>query len=67
MMLSGMRRNQSDEELANGLAKLTDPEIAKSNPGDATLIERYELVSNYLMSVQGYMRYYRKVHPELLV
>ncbi len=67
LMLSGMRRNQSDEELANMLAESADAEIAASSPQDATLVERYELVSNYLMSAQGYMRYYRKVHPELLV
>jgi glyoxylase-like metal-dependent hydrolase (beta-lactamase superfamily II) len=67
LILAGMRRNQPDEELAGMLAKLTNVEIATSNPHDATLVERYELVSNYLMSAQGYMRYYRKVHPELLV
>jgi len=67
LILSGMRRNQPDEELAHMLAELTDAEIAASNPPDAALVERYELVSNYLMSAQGYMRYYRKVHPELLV
>jgi glyoxylase-like metal-dependent hydrolase (beta-lactamase superfamily II) len=67
LILSGMRRNQPDEELAHMLVALTDAEIAASNPHDAALVERYELVSNYLMSAQGYMRYYRKVHPELLV
>ena len=67
LILAGMRRNQSDEELANMLAELADAEIAASSSQDTTLVERYELVSNYLMSAQGYMRYYRKVHPELLV
>jgi hypothetical protein len=29
-------------------------------------VRHYELATNYLMSAQGYMRYYRKHHPELL-
>jgi glyoxylase-like metal-dependent hydrolase (beta-lactamase superfamily II) len=66
LMLAGIRQNKPDVELASMLASMADSEIAQHTAGDATVIPRYELASNYLMSAQGYMRYFRKVHPELL-
>ncbi len=66
LMLAGIRQDQPDVELANQLARVTDAEIAGSNVADGSVIARYELAANYLMSAQGYVRYYRKVHPELL-
>jgi glyoxylase-like metal-dependent hydrolase (beta-lactamase superfamily II) len=66
LMLAGTRQNQPDVELANMLASVADSEIAEHAAGDDTVIRRYEMASNYLMSVQGYLRYFRKVHPELL-
>jgi glyoxylase-like metal-dependent hydrolase (beta-lactamase superfamily II) len=66
LMLEGTRQNKSDVELANMLSSVADTEIAEHAAGDDTVIRRYEIASNYLMSVQGYIRYFRKVHPELL-
>jgi glyoxylase-like metal-dependent hydrolase (beta-lactamase superfamily II) len=67
----GMRAGKSDAELADDLAAVSDPDVARSalaaqteNAVDA--VARYELTSNYLMSAQGYVRYYRKVRPELI-
>src|SRR5579871_243317 len=66
LMLANIRQGKTDTELAAILARTFDPDVAQSIPGDETAVERYELVANYLMSAQGYVRYYRKVHPELL-
>jgi glyoxylase-like metal-dependent hydrolase (beta-lactamase superfamily II) len=66
LMLAWTRQNKSDVELANMLSSVADTEIAEHAPGDDSAIHRYEMASNYLMSVQGYIRYFRKVHPELL-
>jgi len=66
LMLAGIRQNKPDVELANLLSSVADSEIAGHAAGDDTVIRHYEMASNYLMSVQGYIRYFRKVHPELL-
>jgi len=67
LMLAGMRAGRSDVELAGILAEHADGAVLASTGGeDGETLERYELASNYLMSAQGYQRYYRKHHPELL-
>lgn len=68
ILLPGIRAGKSDEALAADLAAHTDPEIARLASSGATndAVHRYELATNYLMSAQGYVRYYRKLHPELL-
>jgi glyoxylase-like metal-dependent hydrolase (beta-lactamase superfamily II) len=70
----GMREGENDQRLAADLAAAADPEVAQvaaasgaGAAGDAAeAVQRYELATNYLMSAQGYMRYYKKVHPEAL-
>ncbi len=68
VLLPGIRAGKPDEALAEELAAHTDPEIARLAASGATAdaVHRYELATNYLMSAQGYVRYYRKVRPELL-
>ncbi len=68
VLLPGIRAGKPDEALAEELAAHTDPEIARLAASGATddAVHRYELATNYLMSAQGYVRYYRKLHPELL-
>ena len=68
VLLPGIRAGKSDEALAADLAAHTDPQIAHLAASGATdeVVHRYELATNYLMSAQGYVRYYRKLHPELL-
>lgn len=68
----GMRQGENDQQLAHDLAAVSDPEVAQivlaeggANAADEA-IQRYELATNYLMSAQGYMRYYKKSHPEAL-
>ena len=67
----GMREGKNDQQLADDLAAASDPDVARAAAASgaswaAEATERYELATNYLMSAQGYMRYYRKVHPEAL-
>lgn len=67
----GMREGKGDQQLADDLAAASDPDVARvaatRNPALAEeATERYELATNYLMSAQGYMRYYTKVRPEAL-
>lgn len=67
LMVRGMRAGKDDEALARDLAAASDPALlASSDFAAADLLDRYELATNYLMSAQGYVRYYRKRHPELL-
>lgn len=67
LMLAGIRAGKTDGELAAELARTADPQVAAAAHIDQeTAVRRYELATNYLMSAQGYVRYYRKHHPELL-
>lgn len=65
LMLAGMRAGKDDQALAEDLAASANPELARV-ARDAEALRRYELATNYRMSAQGYVRYYRKYHPELL-
>lgn len=71
LMRAGIRAGKDDQALAADLAAASDPDVARAvvsaAPGgveDAVL--RYEIAANYLMSAQGYQRYYTKLHPEAL-
>lgn len=68
VLLPGIRAGKTDEELAADLTAHTNPEIVRlaATEGTEDALHRYELATNYLMSAQGYVRYYRKLHPELL-
>lgn len=69
LALAGMRAGKDDGAIAAEFARVADPQIAEQAPQreeTAAAVQRYELATNYLMSAQGYMRYYRKHHPELL-
>jgi glyoxylase-like metal-dependent hydrolase (beta-lactamase superfamily II) len=69
LMLAGMRAGQDDDTLTAALARAGDELIVRA-VGDPRaredVLARYEIATNYRMSAQGYVRYYRKQHPELL-
>jgi glyoxylase-like metal-dependent hydrolase (beta-lactamase superfamily II) len=64
-VLGAMRDGKDEAEITALLIEHTKPELLRAahNPH---AIERYEIATNYPMTVQGYMRYWRKKHPERL-
>jgi len=71
LMRAGIRAGKNDHALAADLAMASDPDIAqmvvnRTPEAITSAVRRYEVASNYLMSAQGYMRYYTKLHPEAL-
>jgi glyoxylase-like metal-dependent hydrolase (beta-lactamase superfamily II) len=64
-VLSEMRKGKDEAEIIALLIERTQPELQRVAK-DAHAIQRYEIGSNYAMTVQGYMRYWRKKHPERL-
>lgn len=64
-VLVAMRDGKNEAEITEMLIKNTQPELQRAT-SDAHEIARYEIATNYMMSVQGYMRYWRKKHPEQL-
>lgn len=67
IVLAGMRQQKDAPALAADLAAASEPELAAARRDSAEGASRgYEVATNYLMSAQGYQRYYRKRHPERL-
>jgi glyoxylase-like metal-dependent hydrolase (beta-lactamase superfamily II) len=70
LLLPAIRAGSPDAELAELLRNASEPELLRSiqRPDDerSEVLRRYELAANYLMSAQGYVRYFHKVAPERL-
>ncbi len=64
-VLSAMRQGKDEAEIIAMLIEHTQPELQRI-ARDPHAIQRYEIASNYAMTVQGYMRYWKKHHPERL-
>jgi glyoxylase-like metal-dependent hydrolase (beta-lactamase superfamily II) len=64
-VLSAMRDGKTEEEIIQMLIAQTEPELQRVSR-DPHVLFRYEIATNYPMTVQGYMRYWRKKHPERL-
>ena len=64
-VLNAMRDGKDEQEIIQMLIAQTEPELQRVSRDPATL-KRYELATNYPMTVQGYMRYWKKQHPERL-
>jgi glyoxylase-like metal-dependent hydrolase (beta-lactamase superfamily II) len=64
-VLGAMRDGKSEDEIAEMLAKYANTDLLRA-AGNERSLRRYDLSANYQMSVQGYMRYWRKKHSELL-
>ena len=58
-VLAAMRDGKEEAEIIEMLIEQTKPELVKA-AGDEHAIVRYEIATNYPMTVQGYMRYWRK-------
>ncbi|GAC1427307.1 MAG: MBL fold metallo-hydrolase [Ktedonobacteraceae bacterium] len=62
-VLEAMRNGKDEQEILALLIAHTEPELQRVDPN---ALKRYEIATNYAMTVQGYMRYWRKKHPERL-
>jgi glyoxylase-like metal-dependent hydrolase (beta-lactamase superfamily II) len=65
-VLSAMRSGHTEAEIIPLLIAHTEPELRQITGNDAHALKRYEIATNYAMTVQGYMRYWKKRHPEQL-
>jgi glyoxylase-like metal-dependent hydrolase (beta-lactamase superfamily II) len=57
-VLAAMRDGKKEAEILKMLIEQTQPELVQA-AGDEHVIVRYEIASNYPMTVQGYMRYWK--------
>ncbi|HVB22670.1 MAG TPA: MBL fold metallo-hydrolase [Ktedonobacteraceae bacterium] len=64
-VLNAMRQGKEEAEIITLLTEHTQPELLRI-ARDPHALPRYEIASNYAMTVQGYMRYWKKHHPERL-
>lgn len=65
IVLKAMREGMNEEEVLATLIANTQYELERSS-SEPRIVERYEIATNYPMTVQGLMRYWRKKHPERL-
>jgi len=64
-VLHAMQTGKTEPEIIEMLTTRTEPELRRAARDEKTLL-RYDLATNYTMTVQGYMRYWRKKHPDRL-
>ena len=64
-VLAAMRDGKDEAEVIRLLIEQTEPELERVAQDQHALV-RYEIATNYPMTVQGYMRYWKKKHPERL-
>ncbi len=64
-VLNAMRDGKNEAEIIEMLKAHTQPELERVT-GNEHALQRYEIATNYPMTVQGYMRYWKKKHPEWL-
>ncbi len=64
-VLGAMRDGKEESEILSMLIAHTEPELLRVTR-DEHALKRYEIATNYAMTVQGYMRYWKKKHPERL-
>ncbi len=64
-VLEAMHNGKEEQEILALLIAQTEPELQRVTD-DPNALKRYEIATNYAMTVQGYMRYWRKKHPERL-
>lgn len=63
-VLAAMRQGKGESEIIPLLIAQTEPELRRVARDDNAL-KRYEIATNYAMTVQGYMRYWKKKSQNL--
>ncbi|HEY7419896.1 MAG TPA: MBL fold metallo-hydrolase [Ktedonobacteraceae bacterium] len=64
-VLNAMREGKAEAEIISQLIEHTAPELQRVAKSEHAL-KRYDIATNYPMTVQGYMRYWQKRHPDRL-
>lgn len=64
-VLRTMNEGKSEEEIIGSLIKQSNPELERITRTFHDVV-RYDIATNYPMTVQGYIRYWRTKHPEQL-
>ena len=64
-VLRSMNEGKDEEEIISRLIKQSNPELERATRTFHDVV-RYDIATNYPMTVQGYMRYWSKKHPERL-
>lgn len=65
LVLRAMNEGKTEDEIISLLIKRANPELERATRTFHDVV-RYDISSNYPMTVQGYMRYWSKKHPEQL-
>jgi glyoxylase-like metal-dependent hydrolase (beta-lactamase superfamily II) len=65
LVLNAMNEGKNEEEIIALLIKQANPELERASRTFHEVV-RYDIATNYPMTVQGYMRYWKKKHPEKL-
>jgi glyoxylase-like metal-dependent hydrolase (beta-lactamase superfamily II) len=65
-VIKALQDGKSVTEISTLLKTRTEPDIQQRAKGDPQIVKRYDLTSSYEMTVQGYVRYWKKYHPERL-
>ncbi len=65
-VLTAMRSGKTEAEIISLLIAHTEPELQQVAGNNPQVLKRYEIATNYAMTVQGYIRYWKKRHPERL-
>jgi glyoxylase-like metal-dependent hydrolase (beta-lactamase superfamily II) len=63
LILNSLRAGQSEDQILVALVEQGDQELRRVTQ-DEEALKRYEIGTNYAMTVQGYIRYWQKKHPE---
>lgn len=65
-VLRAINEGKSEEEIIAQLIKQANPELERVSNSFHNVM-RYDIAANYPMTVQGYIRYWKKKHPEKLL
>ncbi|GCF08204.1 MBL fold metallo-hydrolase [Dictyobacter arantiisoli] len=63
IVLQALQEKKTESEIVQLLITKTKPELQRKG-AKADLMKRYDLATNYEMTAQGYIRYWKKVHPD---
>jgi glyoxylase-like metal-dependent hydrolase (beta-lactamase superfamily II) len=63
IVLKALQEEKTEKEIVQILISTTEPQLQRKG-ADAQTLKRFELATNYEMTVQGYIRYWKKYHAE---